>query len=77
MQMQLQLEQQGEANKQLWIQLQILSPRNNNIRIIFRRKDPMRVTVAETHVTLLSSIKGKVKVESTEEDSIEPSIEGL
>ena len=50
-----------------------MSPRNNNIR----RNDPMRVTLAETHVTLLSSIKGKVKAESTEEDSIEPRIEGL
>ena len=77
MQMQLQLEQQGEASKQLRIQLQIMSPRNNNIRIIFRRKDPMRVTLEETHVTLLSSTKGKVKVESIEEYSIEPRIEGL
>ena len=54
-----------------------MSPRNNNIRIIFRRNDPMRVTLAETHVTLISSIKGKVKVESTKEDSIAPRIEGL
>ena len=32
----------------------------------------MWVTLVETHVTLLSSIKGKVKAESTEEDSIIP-----
>ena len=54
-----------------------MSPRNNNIRIIFRRNDPMGVALVETHVTLLSSIKDKVKVESTEEDYIEPRIEGL
>ena len=54
-----------------------LVSKNNNIRIIFRRNDPMRVTLAETHVTLLSSIKGKVKAESTEEDSIVPRPEDL
>ena len=52
-------------------------PRNNNIRIIFIRKDMMQVTLAETHVNLLSSIVGKVKVESTGKDSIETSLEGL
>ena len=41
------------------------------MRIIFRRKDPMQVTLAETHATLLFSKKRrKVKVESIEEDSI-------
>ena len=45
--------------------------------IIFRRKDPLRVTLAETHVALLSSKKGVVKVESTKEDSIVPRTEGL
>ena len=77
MQMQLQLEQQDEASKQLWLQLKILSPKNNNIRITFRRKDLMQVTLAETHVTLLSSTKSKFKEESIEEDYIEPRIEGL
>ena len=37
----------------------------------------MQVTLAETLVTLLSSTKGKVKAESTEEDSIGPRLEGL
>ena len=37
----------------------------------------MRVTLVETLVTFLSSIKGKVKAESIEEDSIEPRLEGL
>ena len=54
-----------------------MSPRNNNIKIIFRRKDPMRVTFAETNVIFLSSIKSKVKAELNEEDSITPRIEGL
>ena len=54
-----------------------MSPRNNNIRIIFRIKYMMQVTLAETHVTLLSSTKGKVKEELTEEDSIEPRLKGL
>ena len=63
MQMQLQLEQQDKASKQLWLQLKILSPRNNNIRITFKRKDLMQVTLVETHVTLLSSTKGVVEEE--------------
>ena len=54
-----------------------MSPRNNNIRIIFRRNNPMQVTLVETRVTLLSSTKGKVKAELTEEDSIEPRVEGF
>ena len=75
--MQLELEKQGKVSKQLWIQLQISSPRKNNIRITFRRKDPVQVTLAEKHVTLLSSTKGLVKEESTKEDSIVPIFEGL
>ena len=59
--MQLQLKQQDEANKQLWMQLQILSLRNNNINIIFRRKDLMQVTLAKTHESFLSSTKGVLK----------------
>ena len=47
------------------------------MRIIFRRNDLMPVTLEETHVTLLSSIKSKVKEESTEEDSIAPRLKGL
>ena len=54
-----------------------MSLRNNNIRIIFRRNDPMWVTLEEIHVTLLSSIKGKVKAELTEGDSIGPRLEVL
>ena len=54
-----------------------MPPRNNNIRIIFKRKYMMQVTLVETHVTLLSSIKGKVKVESIEEDFITPRLKGL
>ena len=42
-----------------------------------QKKNPMQVTLEETHVTLLSSIKGKVKAESIEEDSIEPRLKGL
>ena len=52
-----------------------MSPRNNNIKIT--RKDPMEVTLAETHVTLLSSTKGEVMAESNEEDSIAPRLEHL
>ena len=37
----------------------------------------MQVTLAKTHATLLSSTKGKVKAELTEEDSIAPSLDGL
>ena len=37
----------------------------------------MQITLAETHATLLSSTKCKVKVESTEEDSIAPRPEEL
>ena len=49
----------------------------SNMRIIFRKKDLMQVTLEETHVTLLSSTKWKFKGESTEEDSIAPRLEGL
>ena len=41
------------------------------------RKDPMQVTLVETHANLLFSTKGKVKEESTEEYSIALRIEGL
>ena len=54
-----------------------MSPRNNNIIITFRRKYPMQATLAETHVTLLSSTKGVFKEESIEGDSIVPMIEYL
>ena len=51
--------------------------KKHNIRIIFRRKYLMQVTLAETHVALLSSTKDVVKVESMKEDSIVPIFEGL
>ena len=45
--------------------------------MIFKRKVMIQVTLVESHVTFLSSTKGKVKAESTEEYSIAPRLEGL
>ena len=77
MQMQLQLEQPDKASKHLGIQLKIPYPRNNNIRIIFRRKYLMQVSLVETHVAFLFSTKDVVKEESMKEDSIVPRFEVL
>ena len=49
-----------------------MSPRNNNIKIIFKRKYMMQVTLVETFVTSLSSTRGIFKAELTKEDSIVP-----
>ena len=54
-----------------------MSPRNNITKIIFKRRDMTKVTLVESFLSLLYSIRGIVKEELTKEVSIVPRIEYL
>ena len=51
-------------------QAKIMSPRNNNTKIIFRRRDLIHVTLVETFTNSPSSTRSIVNAELTKEDSI-------